>query len=413
MEIRKLCWEALIEIIYDKKFENIVVNNYIKNECFVGKDKDFFVAIVKGTIQNYLSLTEEIKVYCNHQVKPKLMILLALSYYQLKYLTRTPSYAIINDAVNLAKTLEVHTPRASAFTNAVLHKLNDNIPKEIDVLKNFPAFLLDMFKEQYGFERSKKIFEALSTESRLCCRVNLDKTTREEILKNPEFEATKVSPCGVFYNGSESINDTKEFYHGLITVMDEAAQLVVPLLDLKENDVVIDMCSAPGGKLSHICSVLNDKGTVYAIDNHEHKMELIRKTLRVQEYSSPTVLNCDSRTLSQKFGINKFDKVLLDAPCSGLGVIKRKGDILLNLNDTKFDELEEIQYELLCEAGKILKRGGTLVYSTCTLNKKENEVQIKYYLNKNPDLYLVEQRTILPFEFNSDGFYYAIIKKHE
>jgi 16S rRNA (cytosine967-C5)-methyltransferase len=411
--IREIAYNALVEIIINEKFQNIVQNQYIKDNRLFDRDKSFFVNLIHGTVKNYLSLKEEINKISNHQIKPKMMVLLAMSYYQLRYLDRTPSYAIINDAVNIAKTID--SSRGGGFANAVLKKLallpKASLEEENKIQQEaFPKFLIKLLEAQYGEEITEKLIKTFNKEARLCVRVNTDKISVAELLTTGHYTQGVLAPTALYYTGEDAINELIEFKQGKIVVQDETGQLIAPLLMPTKTDKILDMCAAPGSKLSHICSILKNKGDVLATDIHESRIKLIEKTLRLQDYRNVSLLTTDATLLKESYK-DTFDKILLDAPCSGLGVLQRKNDITLKITDSTIDTCITIQGDLLNTAGVILKRGGTLVYSTCTLNKNENENQIKAFLNRFRDFELIEQKTILPFEYNTDGFFYAVLKR--
>ena len=195
---------------------------------------------------------------------------------------------------------------------------------------------------------------------------------------------------------------------GLISVQDESSQYVVEVLDPKANTKVLDMCAAPGSKTQYICELMENTGKVLALDIHPHRVEIMKKYLASLKLTNVTCICYDSTKLHEKEKlIESFDKVLLDAPCLGLGVVRRKPDILLDLKDEDLDEIVLLQQKLLDEAYLMLKEGGELVYSTCSINKKENDSQVTAFLSKHKDMRRVFEKQIFPDEYNSDGFYIA------
>ena len=200
--------------------------------------------------------------------------------------------------------------------------------------------------------------------------------------------------------------------NGLISVQDESSQYVVEVLDPQENEKVLDMCAAPGSKTQYICELMKNTGKVLALDIHPHRVEIMKKYLQSLNLTNVTCIAFDSTKLHEKEKlIGSFDKVLLDAPCLGLGVIRRKPDIIHELISEKLDEILVLQQKLLEEAYLMLKENGTLVYSTCSINKKENDSQITAFLAKHKEMKRVYEKQIFPYEFNSDGFYICKLVK--
>ena len=235
---------------------------------------------------------------------------------------------------------------------------------------------------------------------------NIDKANKETILQNPDFVEGKLAKNSLIYNGEKAIATTKEMKEGLISVQDESSQYVVEVLDPKANEKVLDMCAAPGSKTQYICELMNNTGKVLAIDLHAHRVEIMKKMLNSLNLTNVTCVCFDSTKLSSKEKlVGSFDKVLLDAPCLGLGVIRRKPDIALDLQSNKLDEITSLQKQLLEQAYLMLKDGGTLVYSTCSINKKENDSQVMEFLGKHKDMKRVFEKQIFPDEYDSDGFY--------
>ena len=196
----------------------------------------------------------------------------------------------------------------------------------------------------------------------------------------------------------------------MVTIQDESSQLVAPLLSPSEDDLVLDMCCAPGSKTTHLAALMNNKGKIIACDLFEHKIKLVKENLKRLNISNVELHAIDATTLKEKYLEGTFDKILLDAPCSGLGVMKRKPEIKYH-DSSVMDTIIPLQAKLLDNAYYLLKNNGKMVYSTCTINKKENEQMIKKFLEKYPDMKIVEERKILPFVYDSDGFYMCKLEK--
>ena len=252
--------------------------------------------------------------------------------------------------------------------------------------------------------------DSFKLESPIVIRKNTLKAKEE--LDSSLFTKTSFSKDGYIYEGNTPLNELDLFLDGKICVQGESSQLVSEVLNPQENDTVLDMCAAPGGKTYHMAALMNNKGKIYSNDLYSHRVDLLVKNLHRLgiDIVKPSV--DDALNLSKKFKSEYFDKILLDGPCSGLGVIRRKPDILLNINGDKIDELVKLQQALLDQAYILLKKGGKMVYSTCTINKKENDKQIEWFINKYKDMEVISTKTLLPSIEIIDGFFIAeLVKK--
>lgn len=412
--VRKKIWDILIDICINKKYSNLVLRSELEGLNI--QDKAFATTVVYGTIQNYIYVRKVWEVHVKKTPDETIALLLDFSVYQLLFLDKIPTYAVLNDAVELSK--KVFHGKYSKMVNAVLRKVSENPAIEIKgndeeklaVLTSHPLWLVKMWSKQYGFETCEKICHFNNGVAKPCARVNIRKTSPEEIVKNnPKFQRGKLAKYSLIYEGG-NIANCEEYKLGLVSIQDEASQLVVEYLDLKENDTVLDTCSAPGTKTCAMAEMMNDKGRILALELHEKRCELIAQGVRRLGLNCIETKCMDATDLSSLD--EKFDKILVDAPCSGYGVLKRKCDIKYHMKSEDMDGIIMIQEAILEEASKHLKENGTLVYSTCTLNKKENDKQIEKFLKKHEDFKCLEKRTIFPFEYDCDGFFIAkLVKK--
>lgn len=281
--------------------------------------------------------------------------------------------------------------------------------ERLSIETSHPLWLVKMLNKQYGLEKTIKICHANNEVPYKTARVNLIKTTRDEILKDSLFEKGKLSEDALYYHGG-NIANTDYFKKGLLTIQDESSQLVARLLNPLPNELVLDMCCAPGSKTSHLAMLMNNQGCIEAYDLYEHKIPLVEGQMKRLGIDIVHVHAYDSTKLKDIYPSNHFDKILLDAPCSGFGVLARKPEIKYH-DSHAMDEIIQIQAKLLENAYEILKNGGNMVYSTCTINKKENEKQVEAFLLKYPDMKKITERTILPYQYHSDGFYMCLMQK--
>ena len=415
MQARKLAYSILNSVYKDKGFVNLLLNNALNESNLKPNDKGLVTNIVYGVLQNSMYLDYVIRHYCvDKKVDARMRTLLKCAFYQMYFMDKIPNYALVNETVEIAKS-ELGL-QASKFANAVLNNAIRNpftlkqsdFKDELSYLcmkYSHPEWLIRMIGKHYGMDKAMSYMKSNVTPPPLSLRVNTLKTSVEEMLKVPYFKKGNLSPVGLFYTGDEPIGNVKEFLEGLVTVQDESGQMVAEIMDPKENCSILDMCAAPGSKTFHMASKINNKGKIVAIDLYEHRIQLLKNQIKRLGATSVIPVCYDSTKLLEKYQEESFDYVLLDAPCSGYGVVRRKPDLLVNIDQKDLDGILSLQKELIDVAVKLVKNQGTLVYSTCTLNKKENESQVEYLLNKYPNFKVVEQRVIFPDEFDSDGFF--------
>lgn len=419
--VRYFVYKCLYNIYVNKAFSNIEIDHVIRENKINELDAKLLTNIVYGTLSHDKILNWELKQLCEKSPKEQAKVIILMSLYQMHYLDRIPFFAIINEAVDVAK--KVGGDFMGNFVNAILREaqrkqlvFSKELAKDeyeyLSLTYNMPIWVIKMWEKHYGKEKTLKILQYSIKEAPLSTRVNIHKASKQQILENNDFSEGKLSKNSLIYNGSQPISTIEEMKKGYISVQDESSQYVVEILDPKENEKVLDMCAAPGSKTQYICELMNNKGKVLALDIHPHRVEIMKKMLNNLNLTNVTCISYDSTKLSEKPKlIESFDKVLLDAPCLGLGVVRRKPDILLNLKAESLDEIELLQDKLLDQAYMMLKEKGVMVYSTCSINKKENDAQITKFLSKHKDMKRVFEKQIFPFEYDSDGFYIAKLVK--
>lgn len=425
--------------IKNGRYSNLEVSSVIKKYKFEGLDKSFFTALFYGTVEKLITLDYIIKNFSSvkfEKIDNMVLCLLRTGIYQILFMDRVPDSAACCESVELAKR---YCPKSSvSFVNAVLRsvarskdKIFETISKEkeltrISVLSSIPEEIINLWIRDYGKDTALKIanhFAALPPSVTL--RVNTLKITREALLSSlgKIASTSDVCPSAIVLSGSFPVEEIYGFEQGLFFVQDISSQLASSLINPEslsstclspENAVIADVCACPGGK-SFSCAInLNNKARIYASDLHENKLSLITNAASRLGISNISVCAHDAKTENSAL-INKCDAVICDVPCSGLGVIAKKPDIRYKpLNDT--EKLPEIQYKILKTSSSYVKAGGFIVYSTCTLNKRENEDIINKFLSENENFKLEKTGlpndnagmiTIFPFDFSSDGFFVA------
>lgn len=434
---REIAVETLEDILIKGAYSNIVLNNNLKSSNLGDLDKALVTEIVYGTLRYKYTIDKILDKFIRkglNQVDSKLLNILRITIFQLKYLTKIPDFAAVNEAVNLSKKVSYY---GSKFVNGVLRNyLRDkSTPAKLNYIESlcytysFPEWLVKLFIEQYGDEVTESILKGLNTTPKITVRVNNIKSNYEETwekLINLGYDISQgcICPEAITINKGRSIESNSLFLDGYITVQDESAMLAAVCLDLEDNLLVYDMCSAPGGKTTHISELMNNTGKVMAFDIHKNKLSLIEANASRLGITNIKCIEMDSSKLNLEYR-NSADRIILDVPCSGLGIIKKKPEIKWNKNINELESILQIQRNILINSSRYLKNGGTMVYSTCTLNKEENEGNIKWFLKNNKDFILEPiffgnleniiynsngTMCILPNEY-MDGFFIAKLRK--
>ena len=351
-----------------------------------------------------------------------------MSAYQLRYLDKIPDHAVVNEAVELAKSRKKGSEK---LVNAVLRRiLREGWPdiarikrknKRDSIAYSLPVWLVAKLKEEYGEERAKAIFESLLVRNKASIRVT-DLSQKEEIQTLLEASDSSLSPSGLVKEQGHFAG-LDLFAEGAITIQDESSQLVAPTLNLQGDERVLDACAAPGGKTAHIASYLTT-GQVTALDLYDHKLDLIQENAqRLGVADRVQRQKLDARKVHEFFGQDSFDKILVDAPCSGIGLLRRKPDIKYNKETADFASLQEIQLEILGSVCQTLGKGGIITYSTCTIVSEENFQVVEAFLESHPEFEQVKLEheckdimkdgciLITPELYGSDGFFISQFRK--
>ena len=409
---------ALNDILYNGKYSNIAVKEMLgKCRGMDKKEKAFFTNLVYGVISRHYTLEYVISQYSSIKLKKLaryVKIILELGFYQIIYLDKVPESAAVNECVKLSK--RYCKKGSDRFINGVLRAFLKNrcvIPDDdLAVKYSFSQEMTEMFLEQFGYEFSDQLMQALNTPPDIMLRPNTLKTDADKLsglLRADGIENT-VTDYGMVISDGFDVASNRLYKEGYFTPQDRGAYTASVVLAPKEGETIIDMCSAPGGKATHIAELMKDNGNILAFDIHEHKVSLINNSAKRLGFNSINAQVGDSAVYNSELnGI--ADRVLCDVPCSGWGIIRRKPDI--KLSHTDLCELYDIQKKILDNGAKYVKIGGCIVYSTCTVNKKENEEIISEFLSKNKNFEKTYEKTFYPNIDGCDGFYVCRLNKND
>lgn len=416
--IRKDAYKILYEVLFNNGYSNILLQKRL--DGYSKEDKALITNIVYGTLQNYDLLRFQLPY---EKIDRKSLVILLMSLYQKYFLDKIPDYAIISEALKLSK--EVTSKHQAQFINAALkqtfekelqYSKTDDDLKDLAINYSHPLWLVKMLDKQYGKDILLKYLQENNSTSQIHLRYN-KLSNKKELLENNSFIKpfssldNLITHNSYLYNGKD-IAAFDLYQQGIVSVQDISSQQVAYFLNPQPKEKVLDMCAAPGSKTAHLAELMNNEGEIKAYDLHEHKIPLINNQSQRLGIDIINAQSYDATKLLEIEQANSYDKILCDAPCTGLGVIKRKPEIKFQDISTSMDNIIKIQEELLQQAYLLLKPGGTLVYSTCTINKKENEKQIENFLTSHEDVQLVEEKNIFNFDSNGDCFYMAKLVKN-
>ncbi|WP_077622068.1 16S rRNA (cytosine(967)-C(5))-methyltransferase RsmB [Sediminibacillus massiliensis] len=444
-QLRQTALDILVRVGEGGGFSHLLIDQSIKKKGMSQRDESLLTEIVYGTIQRRLTLDYYLSGFIkgNKKMEPWVKWLLYMSVYQMIYLDKVPEHAIIHESVEIAK--QRGHRGISSMVNGILRnvqrkgvpdtdKINDTA-KRLAIETSHPEWLVNRWVEMYGPETTEKMCRTNLLHKPMSVRVQPLKIDRSSAIEKLEAEGYETEPS--LFSG-QGINILKGnilksdlFQAGYLTVQDQSSMLVAEMLDLKKGMKVLDACSAPGGKTTHIAEKMENEGEVFAYDLHAKKAKVVAKRALELDLHIINAHQADSRQLSSLHGDESFERILLDAPCSGLGVLRGKPDIKYHKQEKDIRSLSEIQLELLESVSSLLKKGGKLLYSTCTVDKTENEQVVEKFLASHEDFEIDDDFTsdlpeglrsaegltkwglqLFPHDFNTDGFFLTrLVKK--
>ena len=381
---------GLISQVDKGAYSNIVLNDAFREFFLSPKEKAFMTEIFYGVIRNKKFLDYIIERYTKDIRKEWIRNLLRISIYQITFMN-SDDKGVVWEATELAKKYSI---AISKFINGTLRNYLRNKDLELkelydkknyEVLYSIPKWFCDVLEKQYGNENLKQVITSLKKIPYLSVRVNKLKYSEEEFeefLKDKDIQIIKKVDT-VYYINSGLIINSEEFKTGKIIAQDASSYLAAKNLGAMQNELVLDICAAPGGKTAVLAEEMKNSGEVIAIDIHQHKIKLIDTNMKKLGIDIVKAIVMDARNVNKQG--RKFDKILVDVPCSGYGVIRKKPEILYSKNRENIEELAKLQLEILNSAADILKDGGELIYSTCTITDKENTNNIKKFLEERKE----------------------------
>ncbi len=414
---REVALIVLYRVENDGAYPNILLKDMIDKDMSK-QDRAFVTNLVYGVINRQITLDYIISQKSKLKLKKiskYILIILRMGIYQMLYMDKIPHNAAVNESVKLAKRYG-HSA-SSGFVNGVLRNVSKSgfeLPKdkneELSIKYSFPMWMCKKWVNEFGYDFTNELMASFLEEPSLVIRPNtlkIDTDTLLNMLKDRGIDAA-AKDGAIVCKGLDVANDAL-YRDGFYTVQDIAAMQAAIILSPKSDETVIDMCSAPGGKTTHIAEIMQNRGKIYAFDVYEHKIELVRGNAKRLGIDIIEAALCDATQYNEKYS-ECADRVLCDVPCSGTGIIRRKPDI--KLNRTENDSFYQIQSEILNNGARYLKHGGVLVYSTCSIEKEENEAVTGKFLDSNKEFEKLYEKTYYPNTDTTDGFYICKMKRN-
>ena len=431
VSVRELVLDILIEVNEKEQYSHLVIRDVLNKYQYLEKqERAFLTRLAEGTIEHMLEMDFIINSFSKVKVKkmkPLIRNLLRMSVYQLKYMDSIPDAAVCNEAVKLARKRGFGQLRG--FVNGVLRNIARELnhlqyPDEklepvrfLEVTYSVPAWIVEQWIKSYGYEQAKEICKSFLQERPITIRTNLTKTTPSELKKNLEDAGVTVSEIEALdyafeISGYDYLQSLDAFNEGLFYVQDLSSMMVAEIAAPEKDSYIIDVCAAPGGKSSHLAEKMNRTGMVEARDLTEYKVSLIEENIERHGLSNMKAVQMDATVLDES-SVEKADVLICDLPCSGLGVMGKKTDIRYKMSPEKQKDLVQLQRQILNTVHVYVKKGGTLVYSTCTIHHEENEGNVAWFVEKYPEFEVISSQQMFPGGEYHDGFFIAKLKRRK
>lgn len=420
---RKVAYLALMDVESKKSYSNLALNHHI---LIHKPDSPAFVReLAYGVLENKMLIDHYIDQLVQTGVaslKASDRTILRMGIYQLAYMDSVPEYAAVNESVVMAKK---YCRGRSGFINGVLRGYlkkkdeltlpdrGEDLVKYLSVKYSYAPWIVELWLEEYDADFVEELLKAGNETPRMTIRLNWMKIMKKDLMAKLEekgFEVEEGRLCqNALYVSGSGLLDTGLYKHGLFSVQDESSMLVAEKLDPKHGELIMDLCAAPGGKTMAIAERMNNTGRIIASDIYRRKLDLIDREAYRLGMKNVETRSWDATRVDSSM-IGKADRVLVDVPCSGLGVIRRKPEIKYKKKTQEMDLLPGKQLAILSAAAKYVKVGGTLLYSTCTINPYENQRVIDDFLKKNTRFQVEEMMQLFPNKDGTDGFFICVMK---
>lgn len=428
--LRELALRVLLAVTEEKEHSHLVLAAVLdKYQYMTKQERSFLTRLCEGTLERMLELDYIIGCFSSVKItkmKPVIRCILRMGVYQIKYMDAVPDSAACNEAVKLTEKKGFRNLKG--FVNGILRNIGRNLetvcyPDEsthpieaLSIRSSIPEWILQQWSRDYGMDKAKAVAAAFLQEGRTAIRTNRRKASPEELtqallcrgiaVERIHLEEYPDFDYAMYLSGYDYLSAIPEFAAGQFTVQDVSSMLCTHLAAPKPGDYVIDVCAAPGAKSLHAAELVQDSGIVEARDLTGYKTGLIEENVKRCGLGNIRIVQQDARVFDPA-SFAKADVVLADLPCSGLGVLRKKPEIRYRMTEEKEKELARLQREILAAACQYVKPGGTLLYSTCTIDRMENEENTRWLLKRHPEFSLAVERQFFPDEGEMDGFYMA------
>lgn len=426
---RELILDILMEVTEHQGYSHIILRDVLNKYAYLSRQERAFIArISEGTLERMLEMDMILNQFSKTKVKkmkPVIRNILRMSVYQIKYMDSVPDSASCNEAVKLA--VRRGLGGLKGFVNGVLRNISRNKdqirypleekePEEyLSVTCSVPLWIVQQWTQEYGYDRTKQMCQSFLESAPLSIRTNLQQTTPQHLKEKLEKEGVSVEEnpefsYAFFISGYDRLDALEAFREGLFSVQDMASMYVAEAADVQPGAYVIDVCAAPGGKSMHLAEKLQGTGMVEARDLTEYKVDLMEENIARCQLKNMKAVQWDA-TMKDADSVEKADVVIADLPCSGLGVMGRKPDIRYRVTPEDVQALAALQRKILSVVQEYVKPGGTLVYSTCTVTRAENDGNVQWFGEQYPEFQFENMRQLYPGEGRHDGFFIAKWKK--
>lgn len=435
--VREIALKTLYKIDKEEAYSNIALDENIKENKNKLDDRDigFISEIVYGVTSWKLTIDEIIKKYSKLKLKkisPWILNILRMGIYQIVFLDKVPKSAAVNESVNLAK--RYGHKGSSNFVNAILRKVEkkdyeaffeiENPIERISKTTSMPVWMIEELLKENDINKVEEICKASNIKPKVTIRINCLKTNKKELenlltKRNINFQEGNLEDF-LILEKAKNIEKLDLFRQGYFTVQDEGAGLIAKIVDPQPNEVILDACSSPGGKTTYMAELMEDKGEIIAWDLHPHRVQLVEENAeRLDIHIIKT--ECQDAMIYKEEYKEKFDKILLDVPCLGIGVLKRKPDIKWKRKPEDIEEITQIQQKILETCSKYLKPKGQMVYSTCSIFQEENDKVVEKFLKNNQNFEYTKikmskignRNTIQLYQNDeTDGFFICKVQKN-